>query len=215
MSHLDEETLVKMVEYKDAILGAESGLRRSLEENLEKHHLIITQETLLTAIRIPLASEIANDEELEGLSYDFANVLLSFDSEDVRRLQNLDAPKPLVDMLIELSTAYQFEIQKIIWRREQGDNAWINVTSHDIRHDDSGLIGMNHKVTLLDGNTVDISTNLTSNLQLIIHLLYRQNRLIQGNTEVAREQMSDQVVEQFAEQAQLFRDLTKYDDNSQ
>ena len=194
------EQLDLLITHKEKILNNQKEIEELLDEQFNKHP---TGTTLSEATRaITKRLQLNSDEETAiNLASALVIILTTNDSRWLDELAQSDEHLELAKLLTQFVGKFNLQATKVSLEQSQGENFWSDINSDLVLRSENNTAGLNHYVEIAYEETVEISTDVGGNLEIVAYLLWQQHRAMSSFTETAVEQMDPETARQVRELA--------------
>lgn len=168
------EDLQAVYEHEDTLTNLDSEIEQTLDDNVIQHDNP-TRNVVISALEYVLSIDM-DTEEANQLANNLASVIVSYDSESTKILQEMGADDQLVRMLTMIASKYQSELYDVILKTSQGDRFWRAISTEYTMNERKLSAGLRHELENGRGEEFTLTTSVESNIRLISLLLGRQIR---------------------------------------
>lgn len=185
-----------LLEYEDEILSVGDQIDNCLHENLKEIKEAPQEAHLLNSISLPLSQTVQDQDILDSLAVEISNAILRWDGEYTRVSKELETQKRFTKLFTRLTSKYQLNVTHIKIIEEEGSNFWRRADTDIVSRPPNDTLGMTHHISIgLEGETVQLTTSMDSNLRIIDYLLDQQVRLAANVDEEIVDEMSKERLE--------------------
>lgn len=179
------EHQAELVDLKEEIDAAMSS--QFSDPDLDEVSLVTEAIFDILTISIP-------EDKREDVAGAFLYSIYNFNSEVLRIYFEEGANDDFGRLLSLLSSKYQMELGNLGLRTYQGEHYWRNITSEYVLRNES-FPGINHRISLGDGSTLELTTSITSHTKFIEYLLEQEVLALEQFEEKGTEQINSENIE--------------------
>lgn len=159
-----------LVEYEDQIVENRDLIRVGLEEQIKPSEPRIRSGDVVNGIAMALSSSLDEDDATQ-VSSALLNCLTNATTDFIAQIKEREPRDELLTFMAEVSMKYQMPASALLSAEVEGPNYWTRVDTDLTIRSPQAQPSLTHHVILNQGRTVDIDTNLDSNLRLARYLL--------------------------------------------
>jgi len=168
-----EEALLLLIEHQDSITEYSEEVKEIFNENFGQLDHRVNKGPLTNGVAATLSIAF-EDEDLRS---EIANILVWVAGtriDPITPLRERDASDELLRLLTTLRTRHLNQLADLQDREKQGEKHWRRVHSNWVIRGSTAEPGIDHRISLGNGEDQLITTSLNSNLELI-NLLIRKH----------------------------------------
>jgi len=110
--------------------------------------------------------------------------------------------KEVVQLIVDLFLNYSDGIERVSQRNYQGKRWWSDINSEIVIRGTE--VGFTHQFTIDQKDEIEITTNMSSSLEIVNHILRQHNQVIENFGEAALEDYEDFAYETFFDEYKRF-----------